>query len=118
MTFGESITTVFRKYADFTGVASRAEFWWFVLFTTLVSSALGSFNLWTPDGVVAVGSSLASIWSIGVLLPSLAVAVRRLRDAGRQWTELFWLLLPIAGLIVLIVRLAEPSRTAALTTAV
>ncbi len=53
--------------------------------------------------------SFVGAWGIAVLLPSLAVAVRRLRDAGREWTELLWILLPIAGLIVLIVRLAEPS---------
>jgi uncharacterized membrane protein YhaH (DUF805 family) len=110
MSFGQSISTVFRKYAEFTGVASRAEFWWFILFTTLVSWALGTLNLLTPQGVVAVGTSLASLWSVGVLIPTLAVTVRRLRDAGRRWPELFWILLPIAGLIVLIVHLAEPTK--------
>ena len=109
MTFGDSITTVFRKYADFTGRATRAEFWWFILFSTLVSSALGSLNLATPEGVISIGSSFAGLWSVGVLLPTLAVAVRRLRDAGRNWPELFWILLPIAGLIVLIVHFCEPS---------
>ncbi|MGE3194354.1 MAG: DUF805 domain-containing protein [Microbacteriaceae bacterium] len=109
MTFAGAITTVFTKYAEFSGRARRPEFWWFVLFTTLVSSALGTLNLATPDGVISIGSSLAGLWSIAVLLPTLAVSVRRLRDAGRQWTELFWILLPIAGLIVLIVRFCEPS---------
>lgn len=109
MTFAGAITTVLTKYAEFSGRARRPEFWWFVLFTTLVSSALGTLNLATPDGVISIGSSLAGLWSIAVLLPTLAVSVRRLRDAGRQWTELFWILLPIAGLIVLIVRFCEPS---------
>lgn len=109
MTFGDSITTVFTKYAEFTGRATRAEFWWFVLFSTLVNSALGALNFASPEGVISIGSSLASLWSIAVLVPTLAVSVRRLRDAGRMWTELFWILLPIAGLIVLIVRFCEPS---------
>ena len=61
--------------------------------------------------MISIGSSLAGAWSVAVLVPSLAVSVRRLRDAGRAWTELFWILLPIAGLIVLIVRFCEPSRT-------
>lgn len=110
MSFGDAIVTVFRKYADFTGRATRAEFWWFALFSTIVSSALGALNLATPEGVIAVGSSLAGVWSIAVLVPSLAVAVRRLRDTGRSWTNLFWLLLPLVGLIVLIVFWAEPTR--------
>lgn len=113
MSFGDAITTVFRKYADFTGRAGRPEFWWFALFSTIVSTALGAFNLVTPEGTIAVGSSLASVWSVAVLVPTLAVAVRRLRDAGHRWTQLFWILLPIAGLIVLIVRWCDPSRPAA-----
>lgn len=119
MTFFESIKTVFRKYAEFGGRATRPEFWWFTLFSALVSGALSSlfvpsFNSRVFDyGVPMMGTypNLAGVWGIAVLLPSLAVTVRRLRDAGRLWTELFWILLPIAGLIVLIVHLAEPSRT-------
>lgn len=112
MTFTDSIKTVFTKYADFTGRARRPEFWWFVLFSTLVSAALNALNVVTPEGVIATGSSLAGLWSIGVLLPTLAVSVRRLRDAGRSWAELFWILLPLAGLIILIVRFCEPSKAA------
>jgi uncharacterized membrane protein YhaH (DUF805 family) len=43
-------------------------------------------------------------------VPTIAVAVRRLRDTGRRWTELFWLLVPIAGLIVLALYLCDPSK--------
>lgn len=112
MSFADAITTAFRKYAEFTGRATRPEFWWFVLFTTLVSAALGSLNFATPEGVVSIGSSFAGLWSIAVLLPTLAVSVRRLRDAGRSWAELFWLLLPLIGLIILIVRFCEPTAVA------
>jgi len=118
MTFFESIKTVFSKYAEFGGRAGRPEFWWFTLFSLIVGSALGTLNVATTNvstvgavtgSTLMVGSSLAGLWSIATLLPSLAVAVRRLRDTGREWTQLFWILLPIAGAIVLIIRLAEPS---------
>jgi uncharacterized membrane protein YhaH (DUF805 family) len=112
MSFQTAVKTAFLKYADFEGRATRPEFWWFILFTSLVSSALGALNLATPSGVIAIGSSLASVWAIATVVPTLAVAVRRLRDAGRRWTELFWLLLPIAGLIVIIIRLCEPPKAA------
>jgi uncharacterized membrane protein YhaH (DUF805 family) len=128
MTFFQSIQTVFRKYAEFGGRATRPEFWWFTLFSFLVSAALSAL-LPTPYpmvgpqfmgpqdmaqfAVVTTGAgaaiNLAGFWSVAVLLPSLAVTVRRLRDAGRRWTELFWILLPIAGVIVLIVHLCDPS---------
>jgi len=74
MNMGQAIATVFRKYADFTGRASRPEFWWFILFSTLVSAALSSMNAVTPWGVVQTGSSLAGVWSIAVLVPTLAVS--------------------------------------------
>lgn len=118
MTFTESIRTVLSKYAEFEGRAGRPEFWWWTLFSFLVSSALSVFNV-IPVGapteygaVASVGSILTGLWGIAVLLPSLAVTVRRLRDAGYAWANIFWILLPIAGLIVLIVYLAQPSKFA------
>ena len=135
MTFFESIKTVFRKYAEFGGRATRAEFWWFMLFSALVSAALkalsvpmygvtygasyvpmyvpmssGMFDAGATAGIAYGVFSLAGVWGIVVLLPSLAVTVRRLRDAGRNWTELFWILLPIAGAIILIVHLCDASK--------
>jgi uncharacterized membrane protein YhaH (DUF805 family) len=110
MTFGEAIATVVRNYAQFEGRARRPEFWWWVLFTTVVSSALGALNLATPEGTIAIGSSLASVWAVATFVPTLAVTVRRLRDTGRHWGNVFWILVPIAGLIVLIVFLAEPTK--------
>lgn len=110
MDFTTAVTTVFTKYADFEGRATRPEYWWFILFSILVSMALGALNFQAPNGTVTFGSSLAAFWSIITLVPTLAVGVRRLRDAGRAWTNLFWLFLPILGVIILIIYLAEPSK--------
>jgi uncharacterized membrane protein YhaH (DUF805 family) len=98
MTFGQAIGTVFRKYAEFEGRARRSEFWWFVLFSVLVSLALGA--LW--DG-------LSIAWGFAVLLPSLAVGIRRLRDAGFAWPMIFLVLIPLVGLIIVIVLWAQRS---------
>lgn len=84
MSFGTAISTGFRKYADFEGRARRPEFWWFILFVALVTSGLGALNVTTPNGAIGIGSSLASVWAIGTLVPILAITVRRLRDAGRS----------------------------------
>ena len=122
MTFFESIKTAFRKYADFSGRAARAEFWWFALFNIVVSALLNAltlpfngrlfeFNASTSGMFTFV--SFATLWGIAVLVPSLAVTVRRLRDIGREWTQLLWVLLPFIGLIILFVRLAQPSVPAA-----
>ncbi|GAA2228188.1 DUF805 domain-containing protein [Herbiconiux moechotypicola] len=111
--FGTAIVVAFRNYARFDGTASLSEFWWFTLFTVLVSAGLGTLDQLMVVGAAGVGSVLGGLWSLAVLLPSLAVAVRRLRDGGNRWTQLFWLLLPIAGLIIIILRLCDPSRTLA-----
>ena len=116
MSFGDSVATVFKKYAEFLGRASRAEFWWWIVFTTLVSMLLASVPVpvWTSTDQGQLGltmtTTLAGMWSIAVLLPTLAVSVRRLRDAGHGWGNLFWILLPVAGAIVLIVLFAQPTQ--------
>ncbi len=108
ITFGAAIVSAFRQYAWFAGRAGLAEFWWFILFGGLVSTGLAALNELIPG--VQLGASLASTWTLVALLPTLAVAVRRLRDGGNSWLQLFWLLVPIAGLIVIILRLCDPSK--------
>ncbi|WP_353808742.1 DUF805 domain-containing protein [Agromyces sp. SYSU T00194] len=112
MSFGESIQTVLRKYAEFRGRATRPEYWWWVLFLVLVGAGLNVLNVIRLDDGVLLGSILGGLWGLAVLLPNLAVTVRRLRDAGYGWGHLFWLLLPVAGLIVLIVMTAQPTKSA------
>jgi DNA-binding CsgD family transcriptional regulator len=99
MTFFESIRVCFTKYADFTGKATRPEFWWFMLFITLVASALAYLS-----------ESLVSIFMIATLLPLLAAGTRRLNDVGKSpWLQ-FYLLVPVAGIIILGFMWAEPSQ--------
>ena len=91
MTIVESIKTCFSKYADFNGRASRSEFWWWVLFTFLVSAATG-----------VVSHMLSGLFSLAVLLPSIAVGARRLHDTDRSgWLQLV-LLIPLIGWILMI----------------
>ena len=92
MTFGNSISVCFSKYATFDGPASRSEYWWWFLFTCLASAAAGM-----------VSETLSGLFSLGVLLPSLAVGARRLHDTDRSgWFLLLWLI-PLVGWIVLVV---------------
>ena len=83
MNFGEAIKSVFSKYATFSGRARRSEFWYFVLFNFLVSFVLG---------LIPFLSWVAGLWALAVLIPSLAVAVRRFHDIGKSgWTYLYFL---------------------------
>lgn len=114
MQFQQAIRSGFRNYAEFGGRAGRAEFWWWILFTALVSAALNALPGWPMmvlgTGAFHPGGGLAGAWSIAVLLPTLGLTVRRLRDAGYGWGNVFWLLLPLAGLIVLAVLCSQPSQ--------
>ena len=99
MTFIESIQTCFQKYANFEGTARRSEYWWFALFLVVASMILGQ-----------ISTTLSIVFSLATLLPSIAVATRRLHDTDRSgWWQLISLV-PIVGIIVLIVFLAQESR--------
>jgi len=99
LTFYEAVRTCLTKYADFTGRASRSEFWWFALFVTLVTAAL-----------TYIHENVGAIFLIAVLLPFLAAGTRRLRDAGENiWWQLF-LLVPVGGLVILGFMWARPSQ--------
>lgn len=111
MSFTESIATVFRKYADFRGYASRPEYWWFVLFYTIVWIVTRLLDAGVGAAIHSSGFALFNtIWVLGILLPGLALAVRRLRDAGYAWPWIFILLVPIAGAIVFVVLVCMPTK--------
>ena len=99
MTFAESVSTCFSKYVDFSGVASRSEFWWFFLFQIIVVAVLSLLS-----------QLIADIAALALLLPSLAVAVRRLHDTGRSGWWLLIGLIPVIGTIVLIVFWVQESK--------
>lgn len=90
MTFPQAIRVCLTKYAEFHGRASRAEFWWFALFVTLVAGALGY-----------VHENVAAIFMIAVLLPFLAAGARRLNDVDKSPWWLLILLAPVGGLVAL-----------------
>ncbi len=96
--------TVLRKYAVFEGRARRREYWFFVLFYILISVVLAVVDRMLGTYVEAYGmGALGALFCLGLLIPSIAVGVRRLHDTGRSG---WWLLIgfiPLIGMIVLIV---------------
>lgn len=95
---------VLKKYAVFSGRASRREYWWFVLFSTLVSIALmvADLALGTFSDDAGMGM-LGGLYVLLVLLPSLGLSVRRLHDIGRSGWWLLISFVPLVGPIVLLV---------------
>lgn len=98
MNFQQSIEVCFKKYADFSGRASRPEFWWFMLFIFGGSFVLSYVSFW-----------LNVLFVLGTLLPQVAAATRRLHDTGRSgWWQLIGVI-PVIGWIVMLVLLAQES---------
>jgi uncharacterized membrane protein YhaH (DUF805 family) len=96
----------FRRYADFQGRARRAEYWQFALFVLLVEGLL----VVTGKAMGAPGSSaetgataVLGLFVLAVLVPSLAVGVRRLHDTNRSGWWLLISLIPLIGPIVIFV---------------
>jgi len=104
MDFMTAVKTVLGKYATFSGRAQRSEFWWFYLFSLIVSAVLQMVDralFGTLVGGQDVGI-LAPLFSLAILLPSLAVGARRLHDTDRSGWWLLIALIPILGFLVLL----------------
>jgi uncharacterized membrane protein YhaH (DUF805 family) len=92
-----------RQYATFSGRARRKEYWYFVLFYMLIF-----FVLWAVDGRTGTAGDsgdwglLSGVFSLAMLLPSIAVGVRRLHDTGRTGWWLLLSFIPLIGALILI----------------
>ena len=86
MNFQTAIRSGFQNYANFKGRASRAEYWWWALFTVIVSVLLSSIH-----------ESLDDLGSLVTLLPTIAVAIRRMHDVDRVGWFIF---VPIYNLVL------------------
>lgn len=100
-----------KKYAVFAGRARRREYWFFVLFSILISIVLAVIDHMTGTlSPTADLGLLSGIYALAVLVPSIAVSVRRLHDTGRSGWWLLISLVPLVGGIVLIVFLVLDSQ--------
>jgi uncharacterized membrane protein YhaH (DUF805 family) len=92
MNFVQAIQSGFRNYVTFSGRAQRSAYWWWTLFTVVLQVGAD----------LAISETLGSILAVVLLLPSIAVGMRRLHDLDRSgWWILLWFV-PIVGWIVLI----------------
>ena len=115
MGFGQAISSGFSNLTNFSGRASRSEFWWWMLFVWIVNVIVGTIlNIAMPnDGTNSMGFFASVAWWIVYViffLATLGVAVRRLHDTGRSgWWVLLQLICCI-GTIILIVFWVQPSQ--------
>lgn len=95
---------VLRKYAVFSGRARRKEYWYFHLFNILVAFFVGVLDVvfGTFDPELALGY-LSTIYVFTILIPTIAVAIRRLHDIGRSAWWLLLVFIPLIGSVVLFI---------------
>ena len=102
MNFTESIKTCYKKFFDFSGRASKSEFWWFQLYAIIIYALMFVFQ---GDLVI-----LFSIITIANLIPNWAAAVRRLHDTDKPGWFVLISIIPILGLIIFFLLMGEGSK--------
>ena len=95
--FGQAVALFFKNYVNFKGRAGRSEYWFAVLFTSLVSLA-------------AYIPYIGWMVCLAVLLPELSLAIRRLHDIGKSWPYIFMGFIPFAGIIIMFIKMLQPSE--------
>lgn len=102
--FVDAIKDFFAHYADFKGRTCRSGFWWVVLASAIVGGILGAIG----EAVPAL-FFLSGLYGFAILIPSLALCIRRLHDVGKKGTYYWMILIPLVGGILLLVQYVKES---------
>ena len=117
----EAYKKFWKGYVDFEGRSTRSDYWFVYLVNVLITFAyfllqavFGGLVAVTESSFLAVISLILLLiffaYGIAAFLPSIAVTVRRLRDAGYNWPYIFVAFIPFVGWIILIVLLCKPTK--------
>ncbi len=104
MSFTDAIQSCFNNYANFNGRARRSEYWYFFLFYAVISIVLSALARNS-----SIFSFISGIVSLALLIPNLAVSVRRLHDIGRSGWYYLISFIPVVGQIIMIVWFCQDS---------
>jgi uncharacterized membrane protein YhaH (DUF805 family) len=84
-----SISDGFKRYAEFSGVSSRSQYWYFILGTTVASLIIQAL----------LGDFGGNVFTLATIIPTIAVAIRRMHDVGKSG---WFILVPIYNFILLL----------------
>ncbi|MBP3879384.1 MAG: DUF805 domain-containing protein [Lachnospiraceae bacterium] len=104
MSFTDAIKSCFNNYANFNGRARRSEYWYFFLFYAVISIVLSALARNS-----SIFSFISGIFSLALLVPNLAVSIRRLHDIGRSGWYYLISFIPVVGQIIMIVWFCQDS---------
>ena len=117
----------FKVYAEFTGRSTRPDYWWvwlgnFILsipfwviyiYTVFLSAVMDSVSDSASEAAFMIFGLVAIIYVVfylSILVPTIALTIRRLRDAGFHWAFIFLRFAPMVGGIALLILLAMPTK--------
>ena len=95
---------MWKNYANFQGRTSIRGYWMAFLFNCIASTILTIIGKAVP-----ALTFLTSIYSLAIVVPSLSIAIRRVRDGGKKWSCILLPLIPLVGWIIYIVKLCAPT---------
>jgi uncharacterized membrane protein YhaH (DUF805 family) len=99
-----------KKYAVFSGRARRMEYWMFLLFNVIISIVLGVVDSVVGTATEAGVGIISSVYSLAVLVPGIAVTVRRLHDTDRGGLWILIAFVPCIGALILLFFMAQPGK--------
>ena len=108
MNFSDAIKSFFANYANFNGRARRSEYWFASLFVFIVNLPLVVLSS-AEQGQVGLFTIMQLGWTAGIIVPSLAIASRRLHDTGKSFGYYFLILIPLVGAILVLIELLKDS---------
>jgi uncharacterized membrane protein YhaH (DUF805 family) len=112
MSFGQAVASYFQNFANFNGRAPRSAYWWVFLFNVLVAAVLAiadnvlgiAYTLQGPNGPMSMGyGPIYTIYLVAVIIPSIALSVRRLHDRDTSGWWFLLVFIPFIGAIILFV---------------
>ncbi len=102
--FKDCYIKFWKNYTNFSGRARRSEYWYVVLANILISLV---------TMIPYVGPVIDGLYMIAILVPTLALMVRRLHDLGKDWYYIFFALIPLVGQIIMLVWFCTDSQVGA-----
>lgn len=105
MDFMQAVKTVLNNYANFNDRSRRSEYWWWAL-----AYVIAYIAVYTLGSILGMGEILAGILALGLLVPNIAVGVRRFHDIGKSGWWLLIGIIPILGTLALIYFFVQPSQ--------
>lgn len=107
VTFKEAVVSAIQQnYCNFSGRASRSQYWWYCLFTFILTAVIGIVFCWSQNALNIV----TGIVNLALLLPGLGLAVRRLHDIDKSGWWLLLAFIPLIGAIILIIWFCKDSQ--------